>query len=240
MSTQQLERVAEVCVELSDTLVPHFTPLDHLSTLCERCVELLDITAAATVLSDRPDDRFVVAVAPERSRLREVLAVAATEGPGTDLGGTGQCVLSDAFQDEVDRWRAFGRAATAAGFESAHALPLRCRAEVVGMLALLHEHPHRVSDADHHLGQLLADTATIGLLQHRAVSTAEGVQAQLQCALTSRVLIEQAKGVLAQQGHVDVDDAFHVMRRYARAHNLRLVDVARTVTTGHTDFRALK
>jgi hypothetical protein len=108
------------------------------------------------------------------------------------------------------------------------------------MLALLHEHPHRVSDADHHLGQLLADTATIGLLQHRAIRCARGVQAQLQGALNSRVVIEQAKGVLAQQGLVDMDDAFHLLRGYARAHNQRLADVARAVTTGRIDFDALK
>jgi GAF domain-containing protein len=130
-----------------------------------------------------------------------------------------------------DRWPAFAARAGAAGFRSVHALPLRLRAKVIGALNLFGTWPGELEPGDVKVVQALADVATIGLLQERAIRHGEVLTEQLQHALTSRVVIEQAKGALARAHDGDVDRAFDLLRRYARNHDLKLLDVARTVVT---------
>ena len=130
------------------------------------------------------------------------------------------------------QWPAFTTAVAQAGaFRSVHALPLRLRREAIGALNLFHHTPGPLPPADLALGQALADVATIGILQERAIRRGEVLNKQLQTALTSRVVVEQAKGVLAQRHGISMDAAFDQLRRYARAHSLRLANVARQLTT---------
>ncbi|HWM04737.1 MAG TPA: GAF and ANTAR domain-containing protein, partial [Actinophytocola sp.] len=139
--------------------------------------------------------------------------------------------LADATQ-----WPAFTAAVAEAGaFRSVHALPLRLRREAIGAMNLFHRAPGPLPQADLALGQALADVATIGILQERAIRRGEVVNEQLQTALTSRVVVEQAKGVLAQHHGISMDAAFDQLRRYARANNLRLADVARQLATSTLD-----
>ena len=94
---------------------------------------------------------------------------------------------------------------------------------------LFHTRPGPLPEADLRLGQALADVATIGILQERAIRHGEIVTEQLQTALDSRIVIEQAKGVLSQFGHLTMATAFERLRRYSRGHHLLLGEVARRV-----------
>ncbi len=138
-------------------------------------------------------------------------------------------MISANLDADAGRWPRFVAGAGEAGFRSAHALPMRLRDEVIGVLNLLHTDPHSLDEPDRRLGQALADAATIGLLHERAVRRAETAREQLQEALNSRVIIEQAKGRLAQQGNLCVEDAFTIPRSHARNHHLRLTQLCRDV-----------
>jgi AmiR/NasT family two-component response regulator len=100
---------------------------------------------------------------------------------------------------------------------------------VIGALNLFGTQTGSMATADVRIVQALADVATIGLLQERAISRGEELTEQLQAALNHRVVIEQAKGVLAQIHAVGVDDAFDLLRSYARSRRRGLSEVARAV-----------
>ncbi len=243
MSDDRESRVIDTFLTLTDTLVHDFDALDMLTMLSERCTELLDVSAAGIILADGQGRLSVAAASSERSRLLEVFAVAIDGGPCVDCIRTGRPVLCpDLTTPEARRnWSRYADGAAEAGFRATHALPLRLRDEVIGVLTLLHSDPHTLTEDDTRLGQALADAATIGLLHERAVRRAETAQEQLQGALNSRVIIEQAKGVLAahsrngSQEPLEPDDVFVLLRSHARAQGVRLSDLARGVVNRSVD-----
>ncbi len=242
MSDSREPQVIDTFLALTDTLVGDFDALDFLTMLAERATDLLEVSAAGVILTDGNGGGLSVAAASsERSRLLEVFAVAVDAGPCVDCVRTGEPVISADLTAGTarTRWPRFTAGAAEAGFRAAHAVPMRCRGQVIGVLTLLHTDPHTLSSPDARLGQALADAATIGLLHERAVRHAETVSEQLQRALTSRVIIEQAKGVLAAQGDIGPDEAFTVLRSHARNHGLRLSDVARGVVDRTTDLTSI-
>ncbi|MCS7482964.1 GAF and ANTAR domain-containing protein [Umezawaea endophytica] len=236
MSTERDQRLADTFVSLADTLVADFDVLDFLSLLTERATELLQVDAAGVILSDQRGGWWPAAGSSEHAELVEVFAVQTRQGPCLDCVRTGAVVSSADLDADVDRWPLFARAAVGAGFRAATAVPMRLRAEVVGALTLLHTQPVAVDDASIALGQALADIATIGILQQRAVHREEIVFEQLQAALHHRTVVEQAKGVLAESGGLDMNQAYTLLRDYARAHGRRLTDVAHEVATGVVDL----
>lgn len=238
MSNGREAQVIDTFLSLTDTLVTEFDALDMLTMLAERSVELLDVSAAGIILTDGSGGGLSVAAASsERSRLLEVFAVDIDGGPCVECLHTGGPVIVDDLDVETARarWPRFSAEATASGFRAAHALPMRHRDQVIGVLTLLHTDPHTLTDPDARLGQALADAATVGLLHERAVRRAETVAEQLQGALNSRIVIEQAKGRLAQQNGIATDDAFQVLRRHARGNGLRLTSLCRDVVDGSFD-----
>ncbi|MEU5834805.1 GAF and ANTAR domain-containing protein [Streptomyces diacarni] len=224
-------RLTEMFVELADTLVDDFDLLDFLHGLTEKCVEILGVTAAGLMLTDERDRLQVVAASTERTRLLELFQLQTEQGPCMDCYRTGQPV-SVADLPSADRWPHFTEAAAEVGFASVHALPMRLRSEVIGALNLFHTDPCALDQETQRVGQALADVATIGLLQQRAIQHRDSLTEQLQTALNSRVLIEQAKGVLAERLELDVADAFTILRDQARTRNTRLSDFARGVVDG--------
>lgn len=236
MSDRHEQRLARVFVELADTLVDDFDMLEFLSMLVERCVELLDVAAAGVVLSDQKGGLAMAAASSEQARLIEVFAVQTGDGPCLDCVRTGRPVFSGDLAAEDLRWPRFAPAARAAGFAATHAVPMRLRTTVIGALNLFNTHRDGVAEDSVRLGQALADVATIGMLQQRTIHDSTVVVEQLHTALNSRVVIEQAKGVLSSRGGVDMQQAFTALRRYARFHNLRLSEVARTVAEGTADL----
>jgi transcriptional regulator with GAF, ATPase, and Fis domain len=235
MSHLQSDRehlLASAFVELADTLVDEYDVIDVLDRLVAHSVTLLAADAAGILLADSRGRLRVVASSNEESDWTELLQVQTDEGPCVDCVRTGQPVTVTDLDDAATRWPTFVAALAGRGtYRSVHALPLRLRREAIGAMNLFHTRAGPLPEADLRLGQALADIATIGILQERAVRHGEIVTEQLQTALNSRVIVEQAKGVLAQTGGLTMDAAFDRLRRHARSHNLLLGGVARRVVT---------
>jgi GAF domain-containing protein len=224
------ELLARTFVELADTLVDDYDIVGFLHGLAERCVDIFDVEEAGLMLADQRGGLRVMASSSERMRLLELLELQSEEGPCFDCYRTGEPVTEEHL--DQGRWPSFGPAALQAGFVSVYALPLRLRNECIGALNLFHSAPGALRERDMVAVQALADVATIGILHERSIREAQMLTEQLQTALHTRVVIEQAKGVLAERAHVDVDEAFRRLRNHARAHNRRLGDVAGEVLTG--------
>jgi GAF domain-containing protein len=232
--------VSRAFVALADTLVDDYDIIDLLDRLVAHSVELLAADAAGIMLADARGQLHAVAASSEDAELMELLQLQTEQGPCVDCFRAAATVSAPDLTAAADRWPRFVAAVARQGaFASVHAVPLRLRGEAIGALNLLHRAPGSLPDDDLALGQALADIATIGILQERAIRRAEVVNEQLQTALTSRVIIEQAKGVIAQHSGLPMDDAFNQLRGYARGHNLRLAEVARALATGELPPDAL-
>lgn len=230
------ERVlTEAFVSLADTLVSDYDVIDLLHRLCSDSVRLLPVDAAGLLLSDQRGTLRVVSSSAEQAHLVELFQLQANEGPCLDCFRTSQQVVSTDLGREV-RWPRFVERARQAGYEAVHALPLRLRSETIGGLNLFGSTPGALPPHSLRVGQALADVATIGILQERALRRQEVLAEQLQGALNSRVIIEQAKGVLAQHFGVSMDVAFNRLRSYARNNNLRLAEVARQCVDGELNL----
>lgn len=225
-------RLAETFVELADTLVADFDVVDFLHILTMRCVELLDVAEAGLMLADQQGGLRMVASSSERAGLLELFELQNEQGPCLDCFRDGQPVTEEDLSAHPDRWPLFACEALGSGFRSAVALPMRWRDRVIGALNLFRATPGALDEASMHTGRAMADIATIGILQERAVREARVLAEQLQSALSSRVVIEQAKGVLAEKATVSVDHAFQMLRSYARRNNRRLHDVATAMIAG--------
>ncbi|WP_242623264.1 GAF and ANTAR domain-containing protein [Pseudonocardia sediminis] len=214
-------------VGLADTLVDDYDVIDLLGRLAAHGVTLLGADAAGILLLDGDDRLRVAASTDEQTGWMELLQTEAGEGPCVECVRSGAPVSITAFADGAARWPQFVAALARGGtYAAVHALPLRLRERTIGALSLFHRVPGALPDADRALGQALADMATIGILTERAVRRGDDVTEQLDGTLADRVLIEQAKGVLAQRGDVGMDTAFDRLRRYARDHDRRLAEIA--------------
>src|SRR5687767_1566636 len=230
---------SEAFVRLTDTMVDDYDAIDLLDRLIGFCVDLLPADAAGIVLGDARRELRVVAASSEAAELMELLQLQSDEGPCLDCFQTAAPVSIADLAGAADRWPRFVAAVAERGqFRAVHALPLRLRGQAIGALNLFDREPGSLPDRDLALGQALADVATIGILQERAIRRGEVVNEQLQAALNSRVIIEQAKGVVAERLRVGMDVAFDRLRGHARAHNLRLVDLARQAVDGELDLAA--
>lgn len=233
------QRIVETFVELADTMVDDFDVVEFLHRLAERCVELLDCTEAGLLLADAAGVLRVMASSSERSDALDLLQAQNEEGPCFECYRRGALVVSEDIAADTDRWPMFTSLALQVGVRSVQAIPMRVRGETVGALNLFRAVAGRMVEEDMALGQGMADIAAISLLQERAIRQAHGVVGQLQGALNSRVIIEQAKGVLAERAQIGVDAAFVRLRAHARARNLRLSSVARELIEGHLDVASL-
>ena len=227
---QQL--LAKTFVELADNLVADFDLIDFLRLLTDRCVGMLGAGAAGVLLADRDGKLRVMAASDEQVRLLELFQLQNDEGPCLECFRTGAPVTAPDLTREADRWPRFVTAAHQSGFGAVQALPMRLRDEVVGALNLFRATPGPFDPAATLIAQALADVATISLLQQRTTHRSSVLNEQLQTALNSRVLIEQAKGKLAERQNIDMEQAFTALRGYARSHNRRLADVARAFING--------
>lgn len=225
-------QLAGTLVKLADTLVADFDVVELLTLVADRCVEVLDVDAAGIMLVAPEGDLRVMASSSETMRVLELFELQSQEGPCLDCYRTGEPVLNQDLATVDGRWPRFAPEAMAAGFRSVDALPLRLRGTVIGALNLFHFEPVLMNTDDVEAAQALADVATIGILQHRATIEAQLLTEQLHHALNSRVVIEQAKGMIAEREGVDMEQAFARLRHHARNHNLRLVAVANNVIEG--------
>ena len=229
-------QVSRAFVALADTLVEDYDVIDLLDKLAGYSADLLAAHAAAVLLADPRDQLQSVAASSEDASVMELLALDADDSPCVECYRTVMPVrVPDLERARAWRPRFVAAVDGAGAFRSVHALPLRLRGHAIGVLTLLHTDPGRLPEDDLALGQALADVATIGVLSERAVRHGEVVTEQLQTALNSRVLIEQAKGVIAQRVGLSMDEAFTLLRDHSRHHNLRLTELARQIVARELD-----
>ncbi|CAN5123771.1 GAF and ANTAR domain-containing protein [soil metagenome] len=218
-------RLTATFISLADTLVDDYDVVDLLQKLVDTCRDLLDAAAAGLLLADDSGELALVASTSENSRLVELMQLESGSGPGLQAFETGQLVQAGDIEHD-DRWPQFRAAALEQGFHSVHAVPLKLRNKVIGALNLFALAPGLLSENDTAVAQGLADIATIGILHERTLRENDLAREQLQNALNSRVVIEQAKGVIAQLHGVDMEAAFNTLRGYSRNHGIPLRDVA--------------
>jgi transcriptional regulator with GAF, ATPase, and Fis domain len=229
-------RVREAFIELTDTLMTDFDIIDFLERLAVRCTEVLGVAACGVLLADHHGVLNLVAASTEQARLLELSQLQNAEGPCLDAYRTGKAVQCADLAGADAPWPVFGGAARTAGFAAVQALPMRLREQVLGALNLFSVVPAPLDADTVSLGQALADAATIGIVHQRAMARSEIVAEQLQAALNSRIVIEQAKGFLAERLALTVEDAFTVLRRYARDNNRKLTDTAADIIGGRVDL----
>ena len=225
------EFLASTFVQLADSLVDDFDLIELLTLLSHRCVELFAAGAAGILLGDQRGTLQVVAASTEQVRLLELFQLQNDQGPCLECFSTGTAVVSNDLARDA-RWPGFRTEAVSEGFLAVQAFPLRLRDVVIGTLNIFMNQRGDFAAEDLRVCQALADVATIAILQSQAVSEAQKINAQLQAALDSRIIIEQAKGVLAERAKVDMAEAFSMLRRFARSNNRQLSQVAAAVVSG--------
>ncbi|QKJ18861.1 GAF and ANTAR domain-containing protein [Microbacterium hominis] len=219
-------------VTLADSLVDDFDVVDVLQRLVDDCISLFDASAAGILLLSPSNELEVIVSTSERSELVELMQLRVGAGPCVEAATTGEVVSVEDIDQIAHRWPTFAADARASGFSAIHAIPLRLRDSTLGSLNLFREESGALDAADAASARALADIATISILQQRRVEESELAQAQLQRALDSRVIIEQAKGYLAQRQDIDMDEAFSRIRNHARSTQTRISVVAADVVAG--------
>jgi len=230
--------VVRSLVNLADTLVADYDVVELLTRLADQCVHVLGAAAAGVMLATSTGELRLVASSSETMRVLELFELQSKEGPCLEAFRTGARVAHENLRPGSGRWPQFATIAVEAGFKSAFALPLRLRDLTIGALNLVGLVETPIDEADILVAQAFADLATISILQQRAVTDTQRVNEQLTHALTSRIVIEQAKGVVFERAGIDMPEAFSRLRNYARSHNLLLTDVAQAAIDGTLDPRA--
>ena len=226
------ERLFDAFATLADTLVAGYDVLDLLQSLVEYCHELLDVDSAGILLANADGELEVVASTNEANTLVEIMQLDANAGPCLESFRTRAVVSVPDIDVDSDRWPDFTDIARAQGIHSVYAIPLRLRQTTIGTLNLMREQRGEINQYDIRAAQALADVATIGILQERTIRDASTIRDQLQQALSSRIVIEQAKGVVAETAKVPMDTAFDRIRSHARKHQTPLSEVARQLVAG--------
>ncbi|MGW7275729.1 GAF and ANTAR domain-containing protein [Streptomyces sp. NPDC054864] len=236
------EQLLAAMVDAVDTLVDDFDLIDFLHQLCDRCNELLDVSAVGVMLADPAGGLQLIAASDEHTRLLELFALQADQGPCVEChrNGTARFNISLKSPEETAAFPLFAERALRAGFATTHALPMRLRQKVVGAMNLFDSREQKLSDGDARVAQALADVATIAILQHRTVVHGNIERSQLRAALSSRIVIEQAKGILAERWQATLDEAFDALRQHARAHQQPLAGLCTQLIDGSIDSSAIR
>ncbi|WP_320778198.1 GAF and ANTAR domain-containing protein [Streptomyces sp. CRN 30] len=242
MGAVQQEGALRAFLDTVDTLVEDFDLIDVLHRLCVRSVEFLDVAAVGIMLADPHDQLHMLATSEESERMLALFDAQSKHGPcqGSYRSGEPRLDVDLSSDHKSGGYAAFAEQARGMGFVRAHSLPLRLRQRAVGALGMLSTAPRPLGERDVRLGQTLADVATIAILQHRTIEHRNVERAQLQNALTSRIAIEQAKGILAERWQIQVDESFRLMRAYARSHHARLDELSRQVIDGDIDTDGIR
>ena len=230
------ETLAEMFVEIVDALVADFDIVDFLQAHTDRCMQTLEVDAAGLLLVDQQGRLEGLAATSGAARLLELLQLEEQEGPGVECFRSGRPVAVPDVAATKDRWPRFAVACLGVGFASVNALPMRRREQVIGTMNLFCARGGGLNPGALRVAHALTAVATIAVLLQRVRHDQQRLVEQLQTALTSRVAIEQAKGVLAERWNVDPEQAFVVLRRHARRRNVRLTDLAEAVVSGADDL----
>ena len=222
-------RLSAAFVKMADTLVDEFDIVDLLDSLVHECTQLVAADAGGLLIADNHGVLKLIASTSEDAEFMEINQLNAGEGPSVESFRTGRSVTLGDIDAGTGRWSSFRAAAAALGFRSMHAIPMRLRGQTIGAMGLFRVQKGELSDGDAAVARALADVATIGILQERSLRDSALLAAQLQHALDSRVIIEQAKGIIAAQTGLGMHAAFDLLRTYARTRHLMLSAVAQNV-----------
>jgi GAF domain-containing protein len=234
--TTRSEQLFDAFTVLADTLVAGYDVLDLLQTLVETCHDLLDVDSAGILLQSAHNDLEVVASTSEANSIVEFMQLDANAGPCLECFRTRAVVSLPDVDAGSNRWPEFAATAREQGILSVYAIPLRLRETTIGTLNLMRNERGELNRHDIKAAQALADVATIGILQERSVRNSMAVREQLQTALSSRIVLEQAKGVVSETSNLSMDAAFQLIRSYARSHQSTLGAVAQELVRGHLRF----
>ena len=234
------QEITQAFVQLADTLVDDYDVVDLMHVLAERSVGLLEADDAGILLQDGRGNLVAVASTSHEAEMVELFVVQNVDGPCRDCIRTGDRVVNVGIDEAARRWPKFVEKVRGIGFVSTHAFPLRLRSEVVGAINLFCRTDTVLDSEAIAVAQGLADIATIGLLHQRAIRHHEVLSEQLHTALNSRIVIEQAKGVLAERADIDVGAAFNLMRDYSRRGHHLLLDTAQEVIAGTLSVSQLR
>jgi transcriptional regulator with GAF, ATPase, and Fis domain len=232
MTETREQLLVKTFVTLADSLVAGYDIIDLLQTLVDRTTELFDASAAGIILGSDFDHLEVIVSTSENSRIVGLMQLRAGEGPCVEAVTSGQVVSVGDENEMYDRWPTFAAAATGSGYVSVHAIPMRLRGQIIGSLNLFRDHEGALNETDAIAAQALADVATISVLQERTIHDSSIVREQLQRALDTRIVIEQAKGVIAYTHHLDMEAAFRLIRHHARSTQTPMSAVAAGVVDG--------
>ncbi len=230
--TSKQTLLGETMVTLADNLVADFDVIELLTMLADRCVSILGVSAAGLMLAGPDGSLRVIASSSEQMRLLELFELQTEQGPCLESFQTGEAVTHHDLATATARWPKFAPEAIASGFRSVHALPMRLRGDVIGALNLFHTDTDGINDEGLQAARAFADIATIAILQYRATIGSQELIDRLNTALNTRIVIEQAKGIIAEHQQLDMEHAFAALRHHARNTNLRLSDVAAAVVAG--------
>lgn len=233
------ESVVEALVSMADILVEDFDIVDLLTGLARRCVDLLGMSAAGVMIADPTSTLHLIASSSEEMRVLELFELQAEQGPCLDAYHTGETVSHQILQVAPGTpWPLFSQVALDAGFHSVSALPLRLRDTTIGALNLFSTGRIPMDRGGSVVARAFADLATVSIVQHRSADQLQRINDQLTYALSSRIIIEQAKGIIAERAMVNLQEAFNRLRKYARDNNLRLTDVASAAVAGTLESAA--
>jgi GAF domain-containing protein len=232
-------RIGAAFVAVADTLTTEFDVVDLLHTLVQECVGILDVQAGGLMLVDGAGELQLMTSTSEAAAFVEVMQLAAASGPCIDCYTEGVAISVGNIEEQRSRWPEFAKAALAQGFRSVLATPMKLRGRVIGTMNLFDASTGETSARDAAVAQALSDVATIGILQERLIREGHLIEEQLQHALDSRVMIEQAKGVIAHSLSLSMDDAFALLRKYARDGNLTIRSVAKRVSDRELDVKEM-
>ena len=231
MSAARERSVSAAFVAIANSLAEDYDAVDLFTGLTTHCADLLDVASAALLLADERGVLHVMAASSDATRDLETFQLQRQEGPCLDCHHDGSAILVPDLATERARWPVFVPAAIAAGFGAVHAVPMRLRDVVLGTLGLFSTRPGVLNAEDVDLAQALAHVASVALVADKALSDKAAINEQLQRALQSRVILEQAKGVLAERGGLEMAEAFAVLRRHARDHNQKLSELAHSLVS---------
>lgn len=226
------ELLVSTLVELADNLVDDFDVIEVLTMLCNRIVETVDVDAAGVLLVSQTKDLQYVASSSESMRVLELYQIQVDEGPCVDCYNSGEAIIDRKLSLDGDEWPKFSPRALDLGFRSVYCLPMRLRGQVIGALNFFRFDSGHLDPVDVVVAQGLADVATIAVLQNQSFLNAKTLNSQLSNALESRVIIEQAKGMISQATNCDMLLAFNQLRVHARNHNRGLTSVAHDIVLG--------